>query len=515
VAQPAGLLAQVRGMGRDFAVDELPPGFVWDMVDYIPNRRGAKLEGRGPWSYLTTGSPPVGWGTIWGGKHAAFTGGTKLILHAGDQFWDHPVAGGAVGWISGWGSTLGLQNGVMLRNRCYFADGNGLQVPRWLTWTGSAWTSGSVGATGPKAKIIDVFKDRLIGAGDPAQPQRVSFSPLETDGGPPGVWDALSYVDTSRSVSAIAPMAAQILCFHAKSIEKIRGSIPPGTNLDTDMFLDAFSDQMGCVDPASVVNWQENVIFANARGIHLTDGATIRSLTDQGSIGDFWRTLYSRKRANTRVSAGVYLDFLFVTVLTDYIPPGDTVQQAVTLVCNLNERTWFRFANLYSSCYVESESGGEQMWAGLDTDNRLTQVTPLFSWDVGLPDGGNPAPTVNAVDGNAKPVLPLVDLGWKRLGPEGVKRMRHAYVSYQTQTVDPVAYPEVLRVEYETDIRMERDNFVTAGTLPNALRYSRRRLNLGRPGYGIHFVIRQIAPTYLSRVYEVGVEQWPLDRGHL
>ena len=121
--------------------------------------------------------------------------------------------------------------------------------------------------------------------------------------GRPAAWDALSYVDTARAVTAFAPMWAQILVFHTTAIEKIRGTIPPGTNLDPDMFSTRSPTRSAATTRARSCDWQENVIFANSRGVHLTDGATMRSLTEQGGIGDFWRTIYERKRAGTQVVA--------------------------------------------------------------------------------------------------------------------------------------------------------------------------------------------------------------------
>lgn len=518
MASPQSLLQEIRGIGRDFAVDALPRGFAWDIVDYIPNRRGAKLEARGPWAYSSSVAMA---GQVWGGKHAAFSGGAKLLVVGGGTLYDHPTGGGAPVSLGSLGFGSVLTNGVLLRDRVYFADGAGAVVPIRVNWSGSAWSGITpISSTAPKAKLVEVYKDRLICSGDPANPQRVTFSPLETDPttgppfGPMANWDVKSFVDTSRAVTGLAPMGAQILCFHTKSIEKIRGSIPPGANLDTDMFIEMFSDQMGCQDPASICNWQENVIFANPRGVHLTDGATIRSLTDQGSIGDFWRAIYSRKASGTNVTAGVFLDFLFVTVISNYTPPGTAGPVAYTLVCNLNERTWFRLQNMKATCYIESEFGSEQMWMGEQTTNKLTALDTMFTWGVDMPEG-SVTPATDAIDGNALPVLPLLDLGWHRLGAEGVKRLRHVYVSHQTQTVNPVTYAAPLEVLYETDVRMSRDNLVHAGYLPNRLRYGRNRLNLGRRGYGVQVIIRQVQPTYMSRLYDIGIEEWPQDRGKL
>ena len=517
MAQPQSLLGDVRGIGRDFALDSLPPGFVWDLIDYIPNRRGARLEARGPWSYHTAGA--AFGGTIWGGKHAAFNKGAKLLVHAGATLYDHPT-----GTTPGTPTSIGtlfnstLVNGVMLRDRAYFADGAGLLVPKRVVYTAAAPTIENIHSGAPKAKLCEVYKDRLILTGDPAQPQRVTFSPLEIDGGPTAAFDALSYVDTSRPVLGFAPMGAQILTFHAKSIEKIRGSIPPGANLDTDMFLDMFTDQQGCQDPASICQWQENVIFANPRGVHLTDGATIRSLSDQGSIGDFWRTLYERKRAGTQVVAGVFLDYLFVTILSDFQAGTPPENLPVTLCCDLNNRTWFRLSNFDVTCWIESESGAEEMWGGLDVDKKLIRLSPAFYGHIDLPESGVPTPpVVDSVDGDGKPVLPLLDIGFKKLGPEGVKRLRHIYVSHQTQKASAMraSGPDVFSVEYRVNPAPVRTDFVVAGTLPNEQQYTRSRVNVGRRGYGIQVVVRQTVPTYLTRLYDVAVGEWGQDRGKL
>jgi hypothetical protein len=517
VAQPQSILQDVKGIGRDFAIDSLPRGFVWDMIDFIPNRRGARLEMRGPWEYHSTVAMA---GTCWSGKHAAFSKGARLLVSAGPNLYSHPVGAAGAPVLLGTLFPLTLTNGVMLYDRCYFADGQGLQVPKRVRFDGTTFTIESLHNTAPKAKLVETYKSRLIATGDPSQPQRVYFSELETDpiGGPPfgpmAQWDTGSYIDTAREVKAFAPMGAQILAFHAKSIEKIRGSIPPGANLDTDMFMDAFTDQQGCEDPASVVQWQENVIFANSRGVHLTDGATIRSLSDQGSIGDLWRTLFERKRSGTQVMCGVFLDYLFVTVLTNFqtgIPPENL---PVTLVCDLNNRSWFRLSNIDATCMIESEQGVEEMWCGIDGTNRLIEISPTFFGHIDLPESGiPPATVVDSVDGDGKPVLPLLDLGFKKLGPEGVKRLRHIYVSHQSQRVTTPA--NIFQVEYRVNPAPIRTDFMLAGILPSEQQYTRSRVNVGRRGYGIQVVVRQILPTYITRIYDVSIGEWAQDRGKL
>ena len=464
-------------------------------------------------------------GTVWGGKHAAFTKGQKLLVWAGSTLYEHPLATPGAAVSRGTLFSTGQQNGIMLRDRVYFADASGLAVPKAVTFDGTNLAITSLPATAPKAKLVEVFKDRLIAAGDPANPQNVYFSNLESKGsganedtapfGPMRDWDVKSLIGTSRDVSALGPMAAQILVFHSKSIERIRGGIPPETNVDSDMSTDMFSDQMGCTDPASVCNWQENVLFANARGVHLTDGATIRSLTDQGSIGDFWRWVYSRKRTGTQVVCGVFLDFLIVTILTDYVPVGGSGQEAFTFICDLNERTWFRFSNFRTTCYIESELGGEEMWAGVSPENRLYRVGPTFYGNQDIPEGLARTTLVDAIDADGKPVLPFIDLGWKRLGPEGVKRVRHIYVSHQTRMASGSG--DVFDVQYNTDIGTELlfPAMISAGMLPTVTHYTRHRLKMGKRGYGVRLIVKQTAPTAVTRLYDVAVDEWPQDRGKL
>lgn len=517
MTDPQSLLGDVRGIGRDFALDALPRGFVWDMIDFIPNRRGARLEARGPWAYHSTSAMA---GTCWSGKHAPFSKGARLLVHAGPNLYSHGIGAPAAPVNLGafFGSTL--VNGVMLYDRAYWADGAGLAVPKRVRFDGTTFTIESIHAAAPKGKLAEVYKGRLILTGDPAQPQRVYFSQLENEplGGPPfgpmAAWDALSYMDTARSVTAFVPMSAQILCFHSKSIEKLRGSIPPGANLESDMFMDLFTDQLGCEDPASICNWQENVIFANPRGVHLTDGATIRSLSDQGSIGDLWRTLYERKIPGTQVVCGVFLDYLFVTILSDVQAGTPPENLPVTLCCDLNNRTWFRLSNIDVTCYIESEQGVEEMWGGIDATFKLIEISPVFYGHLDLPESGVIPPTVvDSVDGDGKPVLPLLDLGFKKLGPEGVKRMRHIYVSHQSQRTTVPA--EVFQVEYRVNPAPLRTDFAVAGTLPSQQQYTRSRVNVGRRGYGIQIVLRQILPTYLTRIYDIQAGEWAQDRGKL
>jgi hypothetical protein len=526
VSEPTSILSDVRGFARDHDISNMPRGFVWDLADYIPDRRGAKLEVRGPWSYFST---PAFAGTVWGGKHAAFRFGTKLLIGAGGNLYDVNIANGT--WTNAGAVPTGLVNGVLLRDRVYFADASGAAVPKVITNPAGTAVIGPIHNAAPKGTVLCTYKERLVLAGAPAaagppvvDPANVYFSPLETQGtapnvGPLNAWDVKSVIGTTRAVLGLMPMAAQILVFHDNSIERIRGSKPPATSVDSDMYVDTFSSQVGCSDPASIVPWQENVCFANPLGVFLTDGATIRSLTDQGGISDLWRQAYTLKRAGTQVKATVFRDLLFVTLLTNWGTSTPDEQRPLTLVCDLTDRTWIRFRNVNATAFIDSEIGPEEVWWGVDSSvpslgaNQLSKLSPLlfgpteYDPELGIPT----AP--DAIDGNGLPTLGRIRTGWIKLGPEGLKRMRHIYVSHLTQS-NPSTKQDVYRIGYRLSPFPHLDS-MSLGTLPSNPRYKRNRLRIDRRAYGIQIDVTQVLPVYVSRLYDIAVDQWAQDRTKL
>ena len=523
------LPTQVRGFARDFSIDQLPSGFVWNMVDYIPNRHQAKLGGRGAWTYL--GNAPLA-GPVWGGYHAAYTKGSRLLVCAGDriydqQGWQNPdLSSQAVANQIGTMFASGKQNGVMLRDRVYFADATGIQTPKFVTFNGSTFTiSQLAGANAPHATVLGVYKGRLLAGGDPSNPTRLYFSPLEGGAtnapGPPGAWDVDSFIDTSRTITAIMPMPSTILVFHDGFTEKIRGAKPPGKDIDTDMVLDTFTAQLGCVDPGSIVAWQENVIFANMHGIHITDGSTTRSLTDQGGVSEAWRELYALKRSGTQVSAGVYLDQLYVSILTSYTGSTPVEQRSFLFICDLGQRTWNRFENVEATAMIRSEIGAEQVWWGVDpqnraaaTANRIARLSPMVVAQREA-DTENPvSPYPDIIDGDGVPVLPRMETGWQRLSKGEVeKRVRSLYVSHYTQSqAQPTA--DALNVSAKVS-PAPYTAFQSLGNIPASSRYTRRRVRIGRPVYGVQVKIEQTIPAHLSALYDISAEAWTNDGGKL
>jgi hypothetical protein len=502
--RPHSILPVVKGMTRDYPVDSLPEGYVWDMKDFIPQRRGTRMESRSAWKYLTT---TIGQ-TLWGGYYARFTkgermywlsssgsGGTAILSNV------DPITGEiTAGFDSGLHSMV--QNGVMLRDRVYFMDGSESVVPIYLSWDGTTETHGSIHASAPKAPVGAIHKDRLVlGSGSD-----IYFSPLETDGGPLGAWDPISKISVSKQVTGLAAMGGKLLVFHPSRISRIQGQIAPANLVDSDMYVDTLTDQVGCTIPQTITYWNENVCFADERGVYLTDGASVRNLTEQGGIGDFWRDIYATRDVAPSISAGVYFDYLIVSVRAAH--------GAYVLICDLNTRAWFRFTNLSIQAMVPSEGTFEDIYAGLNV-GRLTRLSTTFSGS-SLAEFDAPTDTLlDQIDDNGTPVLPEVQTGWARLGEEGRKQMRFVFLSYRHQSYEHPTLQDAIEVLFRKDPTVTTDltAYTKLGELGTVSEYTRKRLPVLGKHYGVQFWIRAKRPSRFFNITDIGVGAQVGDRG--
>lgn len=502
-------------MTRDFAVDSLPSGFLWDLVDAIPNRKGARIEQRGGWSYLgaSTALPAA----VQGGYQAAFKLGDRLLMVGNSKVYNMAFDGTSITEVTGGAPATMIQNGAKLNDRVYFFDGAGGVVPRIVQLTaGPTLTNTAMDASAPKAKVGIAYKGRLAVGGDPANPSRVSFSRLEDDPGgigPTQTWDALSWIGTNNAVTGLAPMAGQILVFHPAAIERIRGSVPPETDVDTDMFVEPLTEQVGCTLPHTIVAWRENIIFADEHGVFLTDGSTVRNLIELGGMGDFWRLAYGSKNATQGVSCGIFLDYLMVTLNCTV----SAVAVNFTLICDLSTRSWFRFTNFPAACYVPSETASEQLYVGHVGTHKTGTVSSMFQDPVPIPNSND------YEDGNAVSVLPSFTTGFERLDKgEGEKRLRSIFLSYHHQSFEggrPT--PDGVKVEYRTDPPTPEDvdggtgsvtGWTEAGRVPDTDRYTRKKVLVGKRGYGIMVRVTSLTPSRINRFFALGVETTSQDK---
>jgi len=147
-------------------------------------------------------------------------------------------------------------------------------------------------------------------------------------------------------------------------------------------------------------------------------------------------------------------------------------------------------------------------------------------------------PDVVENDDNGTPVLPTFETPWYRIAPEGRKRIRFVYLSYDvriatgladdyaTKREDPTLPPPtppppptalaltpVLDVGY---IRSpQQSSYTTIGQLPVTTEYRRFRLPVNQFPYGVAFRVRQLTATAVTRVFDLGVEAQAAERSRV
>jgi hypothetical protein len=520
VAAPTSLIEGVRAFARDFARDRPQQGYLWDMADWVPNLLDSELTSRGGWQWGSAVLPAP----VIAGKYMAYKAGDKLYVIGSDgQLYNILLT--APNTVTALGAVpLAAQNPVQHRDWMFTFDQAQALTPRVVTWNGSATTIAAMThATAPKARYGTVYKDRLVVANLPGNESQVRFSYpgfiLKDDantGNPVTMkWDDLSFLNTSLAITGVTAMRSMLLVFHAGSVERIRGSIPPGTDINSDMFLESLFDRAGCTDARSIAHWNDNCIFADERGIHLTDGSIVRNLISQAGLLYYWRTLYREKQT---LAAEVYLDYYIITVTrTDGI--------SVTLVVDLNRRSIFRFTNIKATCFIPSVGAQEKLWFG-HPQNRLAELSSCFF----------PVFTTAAnQDADGTPVLPMFETYWYRFGEIGLKRVRHLYLSYDVRVpgaavaaqwrrdLDPEADPPaavatngstpMMTVEYIQG--PQRTDWEAAGTLPSSDDIRRQRLPVGKQALGMAFRVKQAAPSSVTRIFDLSAYQWPSERSRL
>ena len=476
-------------MARDYPRDGMPKGYLWDVVDFVPLIIDAPLTGRGGWRW----GSDVAAGDFESGILAGYTSGDQLlvqdttgaIVHVNDLSPYNTIA------VIGSGPRA-VQNPVQLKDDVIHCDVNGARVPQ--IWRAGAILDAYGGMNTPT--VATVYNSMLVSSGAAGSEDVVRFSVPGQTLDVAASYDGNSFFHTSQRVTGLAALRSVVLVFHPGSVERIRGSIPPhGTaSTDSDMFVEKLFDRVGCQDPRSIAYWNDNCVFADEHGVHLTDGATIRNMISQGGMLYYWRTLYATKLS---LSACTFLDFYIITIRqTGGLP-------AITLVCDLNRRQWFRLGNIQALTLISSggSRGMERIWGGMQGTQRLARLGPMFF----------PAPSSDPVaDDNGQFVLPSFETPWYRLAEEGRKRVRFAYLSYDTRSSGS---SEVVELDYMTT--PQADAYTTAGLLPPGNEYDRFRIPVGKFCYGIAFHVHQIAGASVFRVFDIAVEASAAERSRV
>lgn len=466
-----------RGAKRDFPRDQMPPGSVWNLLDYIPNVLGAPLRKRGGWGY---GSSAFGAGAYGAAvAFADFTVGSQLIgINDAGTLFKINIATGAV--TSMGAARVPVSRPVLHREILVIPSPDGTLSTTKYTGAGAP---ADLSASAPAGMYADVYKDRTILGRIAGQEQRLLFGPA---GVPTGVWDvAQSFIDASFPLAGVAAMKNRILLFGSGRTERIIGTVPPP---NTDMEKGPLFD-IGCIDARSIVSFGDTVVWAAEDGIWLTDGAVPENLTESAGFLSYWIDLLDGYDSATwTIAAGIDRGLYVISIMN-----GSTFIDAIAL--NVNARSWFRISNLTARMFASSVGESSELYFALRDEARIGKLSPIFD------------PTdANRNDADGTPVLPVVEFPFFK-DDVSMKRWHDAYLAYALSAPSTAATLELSYIMSPD----ETTYTVIAKAFAELAHVDRKRVPLRFRGRGVAFKLRQTAASADTRIHELEAEVHALE----
>lgn len=446
------------GVKQDLPRDKLPAGAVWYCTDLLPNLN-AKLRERGGYANsssniatsLTTAS------YITGGIYAPFVAGAQNLAIDEDGYLHKFGSTGSVSSLSA-GVTV-AQNPVFHRDKAIIFAANGISDPR--VYNGSSLTV--LGGSPPTAIYGTVFTDRTVAGNTNAQPQRLYFSAA----GNPASWDTTnSYIDFTYPINGLSSLRTAIMVFSAGTTSRIRGYTPPTVAGGSgDFAVDDPLWEVGCSDARSIAYWNDQVIFANGGGLHITDGAGQDDLTRRCGMKRYWQdTLMSGYVPSSwTITGGIIRDYYIVSVMN-----GATFKGAA--VIDLRGQAWWPVTNMDFVSMWSQQGAVDELYAGRRGAARVASLSSIFVPASGVKNDG---------DGDA--VAATLEGPFHR-GKPGQKSWKRLYLTHYLQDYD--ADNPTVAASY---ITTPEDTSYTSisGTLGELSAEGRVRLPLGFASEGI------------------------------
>ena len=392
------------GVKQDLPRDQLPAGSVWYATDVLPNV-SAKLRERGGYansasniaSSLSTAS------RIEGGIYAPFVAGAKnLPIDEDGQMFS--IAAGSVSSLSAVG--IVKQNPVFHRDKVIIFVAGGASNPKVYDGT----TISTLGGSPPTAIYSTVFTDRTVAGNTLAQPQRLFFSAA----GNPASWDTTnSYIDFTDPITGLASLRTAILVFSLGNVSRIRGYTPPTVAGGSgDFAVDDPLWDVGCSDARSIAYWNDQVVFANGGGIHITDGAGQDDLTRRCGMKRYWQdTIMVGYDTTWTITGGVLRDHYIVCVMN-----GATFKGAA--VIDLRGQAWWPATNLDFISMWAQQGAVDELYAGRRGAAWVASLASIFA-----PASGNKN------DGDGDAVIATVETPFYR-GKPGKKSWKRLFFTH-------------------------------------------------------------------------------------
>ncbi len=469
-----------KGIVRDSPRVAIPEIAVYDAADFLLHQPGVAIK-RGGTSYA--GPALSGASYTKSVFYAPFAGGDQIVALGSDNHLykvtsgtttDKGAAVATVDQMKFW--TSGTTEYVLL------ANSNGTSAPG--KYDGSA-APGTLSGSPPGGKYMTFYKTRLCLGGSSAQPQRVYFSPTPNI---ESTWDTTnSWIDFDHKISGLAATSNMLLVFSNGAMERVIGSTPPP---DSDMDRAPIGN-VGCTDARSIVVQEGNVLFANPRGVYLTNGAGFASLTDEGLIATYWQGLFSGYDPTSwTMAAGVFRGrFYFITIL------DGSRNLIASLMCDVPRRAWTRLTNIKGLTYSSAQGASDELYYADAAAARVTGLSGLFS-----PSSSNK----NDADGTA--VTPLLEYRALGQGP-GMKAFGFGHLTFDMR--DSASDNPTMAVSVAAGLEATSYSAVAESPFSETSDATRKRFMLGKDGQVVNIKLQQSNASSKTEVYALEVEARP------
>ena len=473
-----------RGIIRDAPRIAIPPGGVYDSADLLLHEPGMAFK-RGGTSYA---GPALTGATYTAAvAFAEFPAGSKLV-GVGDNGHIYTVTSGTTTDVGG--STVTTVDTPKLRiggskNLLIFPQSNGTGAP--IKYDGSA-APATLGGSPSAGKFCEVYKSRLVLANTSSNPNRMFFSPTPD---PESTWDTTnSWIDADHAITGLAALRNALIVFGQSHHERIVGSTPPpGTDMDR-----APVDDVGCTDARSIVVYSGNAIFANPRGVYMTNGVPGGpSLTDQGGISNLWQSYMSGYDPTTwTIAAGVIRSFYIVTILNN---SGSLV---ACLMCNIPKRAWWRLTNIKGAMFSTGLTAQDELYYADRSTNRVVAMSGIFN-----PAAGNK----NDADGTA--VTWSLESRVLGKGP-GLKQFGWGHLSYDMR--DAASDNPTLAISVAPGIEATSYTALSESPLAKTTDETRTRVTFNKVTQGASVKLQQTNASSKTEIYalETDIRPFPL-----
>lgn len=484
-----------RGIVKDLPRSSIPPGGLYDAVDFLCDQPGV-LRKRGGTAYQssTLGATTTGVNFV---AAAEYPTGVKVMgLGADGHLYD--CTSGSSSDIGVFGITT-LDTPKLYVDKLVVTSTDGTTAPKKVTVVAGNLTVGNLGGSPPAGKLAAVHVSRVVLAGSAANPNRAWFSQVPNV---EATWDTSNaYVDFNHSLSAVASVQGVLLGFSGGATERLVGDIPPGT-VGENMRLQPVG-QIGCADARSIAAWGQMLVFASQEGVYVTNGAGFDSLTekpDGSGILSYWRQQYSTVQANGGFISGGIVNRNYYIVTLGY---GSTIVD--TLVCYLPRKAWTRTANIGCVMYAPQLSGTDELFGATmsgQPGNRLLKFAGALSPDIA---GSN----MTDADGDA--VAPVAEF---RMSGEGVglKAYGDAHLTYELG--DHGNNNPTLAVYAASGLWSALSTYgsaVAESPLVENFGPTRKRFSISRDAQAVNVKVAQTNASTVTNILLLEVEQRPYD----